>query len=91
MMRGPYLSTIMPMIILAGIVSATFMIRSALTSCWDNPNVCWIEAIKGAWLNQTKKLMKNANQVRCSVRIFPLNENRLSLCVDIIVTFASLH
>jgi hypothetical protein len=26
-------------------------------------------AIKGAWLNQTRKLMKKASQVRCNVRM----------------------
>ena len=77
-MRGPYLSTSMPMMIRAGMVSATFMIRSALTSCWLSPKVTWIAAINGAWLNQTIKLMKNANQVRCNVRMFPLNENSLN-------------
>ena len=86
--RGPYLSTSMPIIIRAGIVNATFIISRALTCCILRSNVCWIETISGAWLNQTKKLIKKASHVRWRVRMLPLNENRFILDWDIVVTLA---
>jgi len=38
-----------------------------------------METIRGAWLNQTKKLMKKAIQVKWRMRIFPLKENMFKL------------
>ena len=70
MMCGPFLYTIMPMIMHEKKVGATFIIRSSFTYCVVSPKVSWMEVIKDAWLNQTKNLRKKANLVRCKVRVF---------------------
>ena len=57
MMGGPYLFTFMPMIMRAEMVSATYIIISAVVYCVVSPKVSWMVANKVAWLNQ-KKLNK---------------------------------
>ena len=67
----------MPTRMRAGMVRATLRISRALI-CWSlRPSVSRIMPSSGAMLNQTKKLRKKANQVRCSMRMRPDNENRL--------------
>jgi len=79
----------MPTMMRAGIVSATFNINSVLTSCVLSPNVSRQTAINGAWLNHTIKLMKNATQVRCRVRVLPLKEKRLNFESNIVAPDAT--
>ena len=67
--RGPSLSTRMPTKIRAGMVSATLRMSKAATSCLLRPKLSRIAAIKGAWLNHTTKLTKNATQLKCKMRI----------------------
>jgi hypothetical protein len=84
MRRGPKASTSMPMMMRAGMVSATFRISSIFT-CWSlSPKASRIDTSSGAWLNQTKKDRKNANQVRCRIWYLPENENSLSLDSDMV-------
>jgi len=57
-LRGPYKSVSMPMIILAGIVSATFKIKRVLISDFVSPREAAMDWSSGARLNHTKKKIK---------------------------------
>jgi hypothetical protein len=59
-------------------VSATFKRSIVLISELLMPKVLAIISIKGAWLNHTTKLMKNAIQVICRILIFPQKESRFN-------------
>ena len=73
----------MPITIRAGIVRATFKIISDLSWALVRSNDSFINTNKGAWLNHTKKEMKNATQVMCSVLILPLfRSNKFNPCDD---------
>jgi len=69
----------MPMMIRDGMVRATFNIRMVFISGWLRCNDLAIANINGAWLNQTTKLIKKANQVIWRILMFPEKEKRLSL------------
>jgi len=40
---------------------------------------------KGAWLNQTKKVIKKASQVICRIFGRPVNERKFDLSVDVLM------
>ena len=67
--RGPNLSTKIPMIIRAGIVSATFRISRAFHCASLRSNAAVRAPLNGACANQRTKVRKNANHVVCRVRI----------------------
>ena len=62
-----------------GIVSATLRIKIVLISSSVRCSVSLMSNINGAWLNQTTKVRKNANQVKCRILIFPVKEKRFSV------------
>jgi hypothetical protein len=74
---GPYLSVSIPIIMRAGMVSATFKINKVLISLAFKPRLLAITPSKGAWLNHTKKVIKNAIQLKCNTFILPTNEKSL--------------
>jgi len=67
----------MPVTIRAGIVKATFKISNILASMSVKPILAFIIDISGAWLNQTRKVMKNANQVLCRILDRPWKDKKL--------------
>lgn len=91
-LRGPKTSTSMPIMIRAGIVSATFKINKVFI-CWsDKPNDSCIAINKGAWLNQTRNVTKNASHVRCKILVLPLKVNKFSfgLTLGLIIMFSQV-
>jgi len=67
----------MPITIRAGMVKATLSINKVFIWLGVKPRLVAMLAINGAWLNQTKKVMKKAIQLMWSIFIFPLKENKL--------------
>ena len=90
MLRGPNESTSIPITIRAGIVSATLRINSVFTCCSVNPNVVCIASSKGAWLNHTIKVIKNAIHVRCKILVLPTNDNKFSFALFSLITRAPM-
>jgi hypothetical protein len=76
---GPYLSMREPTTILAGMVRATLHMASILM-CSDviqSSLFSMVEA-RGAMLNQRKKVIKKAIQVKCNIRILSWSKSNNS-------------
>src|SRR5690606_41714403 len=78
-LRGPNLSTSIPITILAGMVSATFNMSSAFHCSVVILKLAMISGFNGAWENHMTKVKKKANQVICKSRTLALlKSNRFS-------------
>jgi hypothetical protein len=62
----------------AGMVNATFKINNVLICELVKPIDSAISPNNGAWLNQTKNVMKNAIHPMCNILFFPEKEKIFS-------------
>ena len=66
-------------------VRATLRMSRVLISLALSPRLAPMTPSNGAWLNHTKKVIKNAIQLKCSTFILPVKENNLMPAGELII------